>query len=503
MYEVHQLDLSERVNAILNRRPAVGFAVGAVRHGSLEFFSAHGVADLASGTPVMENTVFRIGSITKTFTAIAVMQLWEQGLVDLDAPAADYLRGYRLIAARPGDPPATVRQLLTHTSGLPEVVRAIDAFRPLFGEIVPFGQPVPTLADYYRGALRLAAAPGTRFVYTDHGFATIRQIVEDVSGLPFDGYLREHVFEPLGMAHTDLVRSDRIRAGLATGYTLGSGGPRAVRDYELVTAAGGGVYSTPADMGRYVAALLGGGSNRYGAVLKPATLAMMFAPQYQPDPRVPGIGLAFWRGTAGGHRIVEHGGILPGFNTEMFLAPDAGIGVLAFTNGARGAMLWLPGETAGLLTHLLGVPEQTVRTDVPQHPEVWPDICGWYRLPGRLTDIRAREMAGLGVEVFVRGGRLMLRCLSPVPPAYRGFPLYPDDPADPYVFRIDLSAFGIGTGRVVFSRAPATGTTAVHFDLLPLSAYKQPAATNPRRWFTGALGLAGAALAVHRYRARR
>ena len=491
------------VDQLLNRRPAVGFAVGVVRDGSLDLFRGHGFADLASGTPVTEETVFRIGSISKTFTAVAVMQLWEQGLVDLDAPANRYLRAYRLIPARPGDRPATLRHLLTHTAGLPEVVRTSDVFRPLFGETVRVGQPVPTLARYYGGALRLAAEPGTRFIYTDHDFTTLGQLVEDVSGTPLHRYLRGHVFEPLGMADTDLVRSARIRERLATGYTLGSRGPRPVRDYELVTAAGGGAYSTMADLGRYVAALLGGGANRHGTVLKPATVAMMFEPQYRPDPRVPGIGLAFWRGSIGGHRIVEHGGILPGFTAELYLAPDDGLGIVTYTNGARNPMLWLPGETAALLAGLLGVPDGTVRTDVPQHPEVWSDICGWYRTPGRLTDLRAREMTGLGVEVFVRGGQLMLRCLSPVPVAYQGFPLYPDDPADPYVFRIDLSRFGIGTGRVVFSGAAGTGTTAVHFDLLPLSARKQTAATNPRRWLAGALAATGAALAVRRWRARR
>ena len=128
------------VDQLLNRRPAVGFAVGVVRDGSLDLFRGHGFADLASGTPVTEKTVFRIGSISKTFTAVAVMQLWEQGLVDLDAPANRYLRAYRLIPARPGDRPATLRHLLTHTAGLPEVVRTSDVFPPLFGETVRVGQ---------------------------------------------------------------------------------------------------------------------------------------------------------------------------------------------------------------------------------------------------------------------------------------------------------------------------------------------------------------------------
>jgi hypothetical protein len=219
-------------------------------------------------------------------------------------------------------------------------------------------------------------------------------------------------------------------------------------------------------MARYVAALLGGGANQHGSVLKPATLASMFQPHYQPDPRVPGIGLAFFRGNAGGHLVVEHQGLMPGFNSQIFAAPDDGVGVIAFTNGAWRAMLWLPGAAAGLLKHLLGVPDEAIRTDVPQHPEVWGDVCGWYSLPGRLTDVRARAMLGAGVEVTVRRGQLWLRGLSPIPALYRGFPLHPDDDKDPYVFRIDLSEFGIGPARVVFSRQPRA---AVHLDMMPMS----------------------------------
>jgi len=112
--------LDERLAAICCRHPVVGLAVGVVRDGRLSSFHGLGLADIASGTPVTQDTVFRIGSITKTFTAIAVLQLCEQGLVDLDAPAGEYLRAYRLIPAKPGHRPPTVRQLLTHTAGLPQ-----------------------------------------------------------------------------------------------------------------------------------------------------------------------------------------------------------------------------------------------------------------------------------------------------------------------------------------------------------------------------------------------
>ena len=328
------LEMKARVDAILNRHPALGFALGVVRNGSLEFFHTHGFADLASSRPVTEDTVFRVASITKTFTAIAVMQLWEQGLVDLDAPANDYLRAYQLIPANTSWRPATVRHLLTHTAGIPEQVPRSGIFRTDFGESVKLGRPVPSLADYYRGGLRLNAEPGTMFRYGDHGPATLGQIVEDVCGTSLNRYLREHVFEPLGMTDTTLVRSEVVQSRLAIGYKLSSTGLKPVTDREVVTAGASGIYSTPKDMARYLAALLGGGANEHGSMLKPATLASMFAAQYQPDPRIPGMGLAFWRRTAGGHLVVEHQGIIPGFDSQILVAPDDGLGLMAFTNGA-------------------------------------------------------------------------------------------------------------------------------------------------------------------------
>ena len=179
------------------------------------------------------------------------------------------------------------------------------------------------------------------------------------------------------------------------------------------------------------------------------------------------------------------------------------VGVMAFTNGASRAMLWLPGEVAGLLSHLLGVPDEAIHSDVPQHPEIWGDICGWYYLPGHLTDARARGMMGAGVEVFARHGQLIIRGLTPIPAVYRAWPLHPDDDRDPYVFRIDLSEFGIGTARVIFSREPGAATTAAHLDVVPLSVQKQPATKNPRLWATSALAVATTAIVLRRRATRR
>ena len=487
---IEELDLDGWIGEVLNRHPVVGFALGVVRDGRLSFFGAHGPADIESASPINEDTVFRIASITKTMTAIAVMQLHEAGLLDLDAPANDYLRAFRLIPASANGKSATLRHLLTHTAGIPEVLRATDLLRPDWGDSVELDAPLPTLAEVFGHGIRLHGEPGTTFTYSNHGFATLQQVVEDVSGRPFDRYLRERIFEPLGMADTDLLRADRLVPRLATGYEPGRQGPRQVTDRAWVTPGASSVYSTTADMARYVAALMGGGSNDHGTILRPETMATMFAPHFQPEPRVPGMGLGFDRIDAG-HLVIGHGGILPGFNSQMFVAPDDGIGLIAWTTGAHLAMLWLPTETGRLINRLVGAPIDAIRTGIRPRPETWPELCGRYELSGRLTDVRARLMTGFGADVYVKGDRLMLRLLIPVPGLIRGLELHPDSETDPDVFRVDLTQFGLPTARIVFTREPGVGATAMHLDLFPMSLRRRPPRPARRRvWRLVALSTA-------------
>ncbi len=237
------------------------------------------------------------------------------------------------------------------------------------------------------------------------------------------------------------------------------------------------IYSTTRDMARFAAALLGGGANEHGAILEPASLASMFEPHHRPDPRLPGRGLGFARGDAGGHRLVGHDGILPGFNSALWIAPDDGVGVVAFTNGSKGAFVWMDEEVRRLLHRLLDVPDEVVRTDIPERPEVWHQLCGRYRFPPKISDLRGRLALPGGAEVFVRGGHLMIRALTPIPALYRGLRLHPDDEDDPFVFRLQLPGSGdVPTVRVVFGRDAATGgRTAIHADLggQPLSLVRR------------------------------
>jgi hypothetical protein len=140
-----------------------------------------------------------------------------------------------------------------------------------------------------------------------------------------------------------------------------------------------------------------------------------------------------------------------------------------------------------------------VRTDVPEQPWAWNDLCGWYSLgPGVLTDPQPR-MLGAGVEVVVRRGHLTVRGQIPVPAVRKGLRLYPDG-EDSSAFRIELPAFGSGTSPLVFSRDPGGDVTALHLGVQPMSFRKRPDVRNPRPWVTGALAAGATAVAVSRRR---
>ena len=139
------------------------------------------------------------------------------------------------------------------------------------------------------------------------------------------------------------------------------------------------------------------------------------------------MGLGFFRGEIGGRRTVGHDGIWNGFRSDMILAPDEGVGVLALANTGRFDPRGAPVPVAdALLRHLLDLPDDAVRTDVPEHPEIWSDLCGWYSFgPGVLTDPQPRTVLGAGVEVLVRREQLTIRGQMPIPAVRRGLRLHP------------------------------------------------------------------------------
>jgi CubicO group peptidase (beta-lactamase class C family) len=489
---VAEADLRRTVARELRRWPSAGIALAVVPEHGPPRFLGHGVADVASGRPVDEDTVFRVGSLTKLLTAAAVMQLHERGLIVLDAPAADYLRAFRLVPAKAGFRPATVRHLLTHSGGVGYWRRRSDLLlHPGLGSGDLAREILPP-AELYRGGLLVDVEPGTRWAYSNHGFAALGQIVADVSGETLDRYLREHVFRPLGMADTDLVLNDRLRTHLATGYVVRHGRLTAVRFREVATPGSGGVYSTARDMARFVAAMLRGGVAEHGRVLAAESVASMFRPHFRPDPHLAGMGLGFERRQERGRTFIGKTGVVSGFLSAIGMAPDEGIGVVVLGNtgglDGRGA----PAPLSEALSRLLvGLPEDPVRDDVPPHPEVWRAQCGWYAPDaGPVTDLMPRLVMGAGLEVAVRRRELVLTPLTPVPGLRVPMVLHPDDPDDPRVYRVSYPQYGWTLG-VVF-----TEDTPPRLLLDLMSFEKRPDWENPRRWVAGvaAAGAAAAAL---------
>ncbi|MEJ2750258.1 MAG: serine hydrolase, partial [Anaerolineae bacterium] len=247
-----------------------GLGVGIVYQGQMIYAKGVGQADVARNVPVTPDTVFRIASVSKTFAAVGLMQLWEQGKFDLHDPINDYLRDFKVKHRSQNAPPITFHHLLTHTAGLGEFVKLYKYLSPRahFNVVLP-NKPVPPLRALYGRTLSAECLPGEKWCYANNGFATVGQLVADISGMPFPAYIRQHIYEPLGMDHSEFWRSDRVRDQLAIGYKYRARRQdfKPVIDLEQVTTAAGAMYSTINDMGRYMAALMEG-----DALLKPETL---------------------------------------------------------------------------------------------------------------------------------------------------------------------------------------------------------------------------------------
>ncbi len=437
-------DLRRLVIESSRRHGLGGVAVAVVRAGRPPLIECVGLADHTSRRPIDGDTVFRIASISKTLTAIGLMQLRDDGRFTLDDPVNRYLKTIR-VEAPPGAPEVTFRHLLTHTSGIGELPKVSDLWRKeAWGGGPPFAAP-SDLGALYGGTLRTDVAAGSKWAYANHGFAVLGQLVEDISGAPFAEHMRDCVLRPLGMARAGYQRTDDLGATLATGYHWVFGRFRPLKDYDLTLYGPGSVLSPPADMVEFATWLANGCGDVSTNVLSSATLHEMTSPQFSIDPRIDGMGLAFFLDHLGTHRVFGHTGNNPGFASALLVAPDDEVGVVALTNTSTFAGVQL--LAASVLRSVLGVADPAdslPSADVPSSPHLWRELTGDYApAPGFLTNFRAWQMSGGEVQVFVRDRRLQIRALSPVPRLRRGLELHPTDADDPLLFAAEIGGLVI------------------------------------------------------------
>ena len=265
----------------------------------------------------------------------------------------------------------------------------------------------------------------------------------------------------IGHGETNLVRAERIRARLATGYVLGPSGVNA-SPIGNGLAAGGRIYSASCDMARYL---------RHPPMADPTSMVgaaatwPMFQHHYQSDSRLPGMGLGFFRHEASGHPLVSRRNIA-GFNSSLLVAPDDGVGIFAFTNGSSQAMFWLStSELDGLLRELLEIPDEVVRTDIRNIPRSGVTYAVGIQF-SPVGDLRGRLMTGLGLSIHPPRS-------ADDPPAhpdtavYRSFPLHPDDDADPAT---SSGSTCPGSGCRPFASCSTLTTGMVRQQCTPISA---------------------------------
>ncbi len=346
-------------------------------------------------------------------------------------------------------------------------------------------QKMPSLGEYYQGRLVSDVPPEKKWAYANHGFATLGQLIEDVSGEPFTEYMRRHVFGPLGMLKTDFELTNRVEAELAQGYVFKKGRLKPVDFLQFPGMAAGSVLTSVNEMSLYLAALMNGGCNEHGTVIQPETLVKMMAPQYQPDPHLAAMGLGFFLEDLDGHPAAWHGGSLEGFNSALWVAPADRWGIVVFANSNTRAIYSL---AQGWLRDLIGLPDAEKRLPVPgvlESPHLWQELTGTYGLPSGFNS-NARSWFNFGgeMDIAVKGNHLVLKSLTG---AYaKGITLSPVDRDHPLIFQNVTDG---KTTQVAFERNPDGRIDRFHMTALSFyTFYKQPATQSVRFRFLAAVG---------------
>jgi CubicO group peptidase (beta-lactamase class C family) len=314
--------LDGRLPYALKTGDIAGAVVVVVKDGKVLLQKGYGLADVANKTPMdPETSMVRPGSTSKLFTWTAVMQLVQQGKIDLDRDVNDYL-DFKI--PTPYNKPVTMRHLMNHSGGFEEGLKDIIAYDPKLAQ---------STEQYLKQHPRpMLFAPGEVPAYSNYGAALAGYIVERVSGMPFDTYVERHIFLPLKMTRSTFAQpvEEKFRKYIAQGYLTASDKPSAFE--MIVTRPAGSVSATGADMGRYLLALLQQGSLDGYAMLDAATTARMFSPTQASLPGFSAMAHGFFLETKNGHTVMGHGGDTIVFHTDFNFLPKEGVGYFVTFN---------------------------------------------------------------------------------------------------------------------------------------------------------------------------
>ncbi len=316
--------LDALVSNELTRGNIAGAIVTVVKDGQVLLSKGFGYSNVERRTPVFpDSTLFRVASISKTFNATAVMQLVEQGKLDLDADIQSYL-DFPLPTQFPES--VTLRHLLTHTAGFEESGKELP---------VDAGQTSVELGLLMRRTTpHQIYRPGTITSYSNYGADLAGYVVERVSGLPFEEYIRQHLLEPIGMRHSSFAEPlpPELKRLMSGEYNVASD---TAQDFEVIQGEpSGNLSSTGLDMARFMIMHLQLGRYDSTRILADSTARYMATTQFRTHPAVNGMAVGFFEESRDGYRMIGHGGDLSRFHSHMTLLMDEGVGFFLSVNSA-------------------------------------------------------------------------------------------------------------------------------------------------------------------------
>lgn len=302
-----------------------GAAFVMVKDGEVFFAKGYGYADLENQIPVdPELTIFRVGSVSKLFTATAIMQLAEQGVLNLDTDINQYLTNFKIAGTY--SQPVTLAQLLTHTAGFED--RYISTAVSSEDDLLPMEA---FLADY---AVARVNPPGTVHSYSNYSFNLAGHLVEVMSGIPFAQYVEENILTPLGMERTTFFQPlpDNLSSDLARSYSFVQDAYIPGSFVYLHGPPEGALSATVLDISRFMIAHLQDGRYQDVQILAEGTAQEMHQQQFTHHPDLPGMTYGFKERFINGMRVIGHGGDIDGYASQMILLPGEDIGIFVSYN---------------------------------------------------------------------------------------------------------------------------------------------------------------------------
>lgn len=313
-------DVEQCIKQELDQKKIPAISIALVDDDKIIWAAGFGMQDPNAKTkPATASTVYRVGSVSKLFTDLAVMQLVEQGKLDLDAPITNYLPDFK--PENPFGKPITLRQLMSHRSGLvrePPVGNYFDPTNPPLAD---------TVASLNRTTLVLE--PGVKSKYSNAGIATVGYVIEQTQKTPFAKYLKAKLLEPMGLHRSAFAPTPELNKDLAVGtmWTY-QGREFPAPTWELGMAPAGSMYTDVIDLAKFLSILFAKGKGPNGQIVKPETLEQMYALQFAEKDAKRGIGIGFMVSELLGCRRIGHNGAIYGFATELTALPDEKLGVV-------------------------------------------------------------------------------------------------------------------------------------------------------------------------------